>query len=160
MVADPKREKVGDRPSADRAETEVSHMDHPGRFSEATAIDDEERRRLEASRKLENPLAGFTPEQLGQKGEDYCREHGIDGEEDIRAFRLGAMIAGNMNKYDTMTELTPQERAALDGETTHKWRNPKMLYGVVAGQLPVVFVHTHYLPFPNSTISIQFRHTS
>ncbi|TIC96879.1 putative metabolite transport protein YwtG [Colletotrichum higginsianum] len=132
MVADPKREKVGDRPSADRAETEVSHMDHPGRFSEATAIDDEERRRLEASRKLENPLAGFTPEQLGQKGEYYCREHGIDGEEDIRAFRLGAMIAGNMNKYDTMTELTPQERAALDGETTHKWRNSKMLYGVVA----------------------------
>ncbi|GKT57104.1 MFS sugar transporter [Colletotrichum tofieldiae] len=81
-------------------------MDHPGRFSEATAIDEEERKRLEASRKLENPLASLTPEQLAQKGEDYCREHGIDDEEDIRAFRLGAMIAGNMNKYDTMAELT------------------------------------------------------
>ncbi|KAJ0162239.1 putative metabolite transport protein YwtG [Colletotrichum tanaceti] len=132
MVANPKLEKVGDRSSADRAATEVSHIDHPVRFSEATAIDEQERKRLEASRKLENPLAGLTPEQLGQKAEDYCREHGIDGEEDIRAFRLGAMIAGNMNKYDTVTELTAQERAALDGETAHKWRNPKMLYGVVA----------------------------
>ncbi|KZL79900.1 mfs sugar transporter [Colletotrichum incanum] len=132
MAADPKREKLGDQSSSDRAETEVSHMDHPGRFSEATAIDEEERKRLEASRKLENPLAGLTPEQLAQKGEDYCREHGIDDEEDVRAFRLGAMIAGNMNKYDTMAELTAQERAVLDGETTHKWRNPKMLYGVVA----------------------------
>ncbi|GJC82591.1 putative metabolite transport protein YwtG [Colletotrichum liriopes] len=133
MAADPKREKLGDQSSPDRSETEVSHMDHPGRFSEATAIDEEERKRLEASRKLENPLASLTPEQLAQKGEDYCREHGIDDEEDIRAFRLGAMIAGNMNKYDTMAELTAQERAVLDGETTHKWRNPKMLYGVVAG---------------------------
>ncbi|KAK2026908.1 hypothetical protein LX32DRAFT_593804 [Colletotrichum zoysiae] len=132
MTSDAKREKLGDRPPSDQAQAEVSHMDHPGRVSDNTAIDEEERKRLEASRKLENPLSGLAPEQLAQKGEEYCREHGIGDEEDIRAFRLGAMIAGNMNKYDTMTELTAQERAVLDGETTHKWRNPKMLYGVVA----------------------------
>ncbi|KAL2882475.1 hypothetical protein SGCOL_002215 [Colletotrichum sp. CLE4] len=132
MASDPKREKIGDQSSSDHAETDYAHMDHPGRQSEATAVDEEERKRLEASRKLENPLAGFTPEQLSQKGEDYCREHGITSGEDIRAFRLGAMIAGNMNKYDSMTEITADERAVLDGEATHKWRNPKMLYGVVA----------------------------
>ncbi|KAJ3950614.1 uncharacterized protein N0V96_001764 [Colletotrichum fioriniae] len=132
MASGPKRENIGDQSSSDHAEPEYSHMDHPGRQSEATAVDDEERKRLEASRKLENPLAGFTPEQLSKKGEDYCLEHGITDEEDIRAFRLGAMIAGNMNKYDSMTEITADERAVLDGESTHKWRNPKMLYGVVA----------------------------
>ncbi|KAF6844684.1 hypothetical protein CMUS01_00868 [Colletotrichum musicola] len=132
MTSDSKREKVGDRSSSDRTETEFAHMDHPGRASEATAVDQEEKRRLEASQKLDNPLAGFSPEQLGRMGEDYCQKYGINDEEDLRAFRLGAMIAGNTNKYDTMTELTAQERAALDGETTRKWRNPKMLYFVVA----------------------------
>ncbi|KAF4833629.1 putative metabolite transport protein YwtG [Colletotrichum siamense] len=132
MASDPKREKIGDRPSSDRFEAEFAHMDHPGRASEATAVDKEEQKRLEASQKLENPLGGFTPEQLGRMGEEYCEKHGITDEADVRAFRLGAMIAGNMNKYDTMRELTAQERAVLDGETTHKWRNPKMLYAVVA----------------------------
>ncbi|KAF9877803.1 hypothetical protein CkaCkLH20_04938 [Colletotrichum karsti] len=132
MASDPKREKAPDRLSSDRSEAEVAHMDHPGRFSEATAVEPEEKRRMEASHKLENPLAGFTPDQLGRLGEEYCGKHGITEEEDVRAFRLGAMIAGNMNKYDTMTELTAQERAVLDAETTHKWRNPKMLFAVVA----------------------------
>lgn len=134
MASDPKREKIGDRPSSDRSEAEFTHMDHPGRASEATAVDKEEQKRLEASQKLENPLGGFTPEQLGRMGEEYCEKHGITDEADVRAFRLGAMIAGNMNKYDTMRELTAQERAVLDGETTHKWRNPKMLYAVVASK--------------------------
>ncbi|KAK1720075.1 hypothetical protein BDP67DRAFT_541113 [Colletotrichum lupini] len=132
MASDLKREKIGDQSLSDHAETDYAHLDHPGRPSEATAVDEEERKRLEASRKLENPLAGFTPEQLSRKGEDYCQQHGITDQEDIRAFRLGAMIAGNMNKYDSMTEITADERAVLDGESTHKWRNPKMLYGVVA----------------------------
>lgn len=132
MASDPKREKIADRSSSDRAETEFAHMDHPGRASEATAVDQDERRRQEASHKLENPLAGFSPERLGRMGEEYCQKYGIDDEQDVRAFRLGATIAGNMNKYDTMTELTAQERAVLDAETTHKWRNPKMLYAVVA----------------------------
>ncbi|KAF4877176.1 putative polyol transporter 2 [Colletotrichum siamense] len=132
MASDPKREKIGDRPSSDRSEAEFAHMDHPGRASEATTVDKEEQKRLEASQKLENPLGGFTLEQLGRMGEEYCEKHGITDEADVRAFRLGAMIAGNMNKYDTMRELTAQERAVLDGETTHKWRNPKMLYAVVA----------------------------
>ncbi|KAI8264481.1 Galactose-proton symporter [Colletotrichum sp. SAR11_239] len=132
MASDPKREKIGDRPSSDRSEAEFTHMDHPGRASEATAVDKEEQKRLEASQKLENPLGGFTPAQLSRMGEEYCEKHGITDEADVRAFRLGAMIAGNMNKYDTMRDLTAQERAVLDGETTHKWRNPKMLYAVVA----------------------------
>lgn len=146
MASDPKREKIGDRPSSDRSEAEFAHMDHPGRASEATAVDKEEQKRLEASQKLENPLGGFTLEQLGRMGEEYCEKHGITDEADVRAFRLGAMIAGNMNKYDTMRELTAQERAVLDGETTHKWRNPKMLYAVVASKFGLVLCPSEPIP--------------
>lgn len=156
MASDPKREKIGDQSLSDHAETDYAHLDHPERPSEATAVDEEERKRLEASRKLENPLAGFTPEQLSQKGEDYCQQHGITDQEDIRAFRLGAMIAGNMNKYDSMTEITADERAVLDGESTHKWRNPKMLYGVVAGRSSSLFTLSYISAFSLSC----FDHTS
>ncbi|KAI1107365.1 hypothetical protein F4804DRAFT_198031 [Jackrogersella minutella] len=93
--------------------------------------DEGERQRLEASAKLANPLGGLTPEQLARRGEDFCSQHGITGEEDIRAFRLGAMIAGNMNKYDTVDGLTEREREVLDRELTHRWSNPKMLYAVI-----------------------------
>lgn len=43
--------------------------------------------------KLNNPLAGFTHAQLADQAEEYCRKHQIEDEEDIRAFRLGPMIA-------------------------------------------------------------------
>jgi hypothetical protein len=43
--------------------------------------------------KLANPLAGFTHAELAIKAEEYCRNHEIGDDEDIRAFRLGAMVA-------------------------------------------------------------------
>ncbi|WQF81646.1 Putative major facilitator, sugar transporter, MFS transporter superfamily [Colletotrichum destructivum] len=140
-------------------------MDYPGRFSKATVIDEEERRRLEVSRKLENPLIELIPEQLGQQSEDYCREHGIDGEEEIRAFRLSAMIAGIMNKYDAMAELTAQEHGVLDRKTTREWKNPTVLYGVVAGPLscrlhaypPSCLSKLHHLrPVPTRLLTLTF----
>ncbi|KAI1846450.1 hypothetical protein JX266_007347 [Neoarthrinium moseri] len=91
----------------------------------------EDRKRLEASAKLENPLAGLSQADLARRGEEFCAKHGLTEEEDIRAFRLGAMIAGNMNKYDTVEDLTDREREVLEREITHKWSNPTMLYAVI-----------------------------
>ncbi|KAK9778806.1 putative Major facilitator superfamily (MFS) profile domain-containing protein [Seiridium cardinale] len=94
-------------------------------------LDPEERKRLEASAKLENPLAGLSQSELSRRGEEFCAKHGFNEEEDIRAFKLGAMIAGNMNKYDTVDGLNDREREVLDREITHKWSNPSMLYAVI-----------------------------
>lgn len=91
----------------------------------------EEQKRLEASAKLENPLANLSQSELSRRGEEFCSKHGFTEEEDIRAFRLGAMIAGNMNKYDTLDELSDRENEVLDREITHKWSNPGMLYAVI-----------------------------
>lgn len=113
-----------------RKESDYSDVSHAENTVDNT-LDEGERQRLEASAKLANPLGGLTPEQLAQRGEDFCSQHGITGEEDIRAFRLGAMIAGNMNKYDTVDGLTEREREVLDRELTHRWSNPKMLYAVI-----------------------------
>ncbi|KAI1093753.1 hypothetical protein F5B19DRAFT_103455 [Rostrohypoxylon terebratum] len=116
--------KVSDNSDVSRAEVE----DHVGKDN---ILDEGVKHRLEASAKLENPLGGLTTEQLGQRGEDFCAKHGFTNEEDIRAFRLGAIIAGNMNKYDTVDGLTDREKLVLDREITHKWSNPSMLYAVI-----------------------------
>lgn len=100
-------------------------------ISDNPNLDAEEKKRLEASAKLENPLAGLSQAELAQRGEEFSRKHGFAEEEDIRAFRLGAMIAGNMNKYDTVEGLTEREKDVLDREITHKWSNPTMLYAVI-----------------------------
>ncbi|KAI1781165.1 hypothetical protein F4818DRAFT_31150 [Hypoxylon cercidicola] len=124
---DEKREKVPGRKESDTSN--VSQIEN--RASREHTLDEEHRRRLEASAKLENPLGHLTPEQLAQRGEDFCAKHGLTDEADIRAFRLGAMIAGDMNKYDTVDGLTAREREVLDREITHKWSNPPMLYAVI-----------------------------
>ncbi|KAI1192983.1 hypothetical protein F5X97DRAFT_55433 [Nemania serpens] len=119
-------------PRKDSGHTDVSRTEvEDAHGAQGATLDDSQKRRLEASVMLENPLAGYSPDQLAQRGENFCKQHGFADEEDIRAFRLGAMIAGNMNKYDTIDGLTDREREVLDREITHKWSNPSMLYAVI-----------------------------
>lgn len=120
----------GHRPSSSESRPEFGHHDHPG----ITGQDDIAKQRLGLSQKLENPLAGLTPERLAAMGEDYARLAGLTSDEDMRAFRLGAMIAGDQNRYDTIRELTVREREVLERETTHKWSNPSMLYWVIVSR--------------------------
>jgi len=103
--------------------------------NDTTNMKDPAKSRLEASRKLANPLVGMSPEVLGTMGEDYARLAGLaDDPENLRAFRLGAMIAGDQDstaRYDRIADLTEEERNVLEREETHKWSNPSMLYWVI-----------------------------
>lgn len=117
------------------SETKVEHHDDsPRTVPSLDKFDEATRQRLEASHKLAHPLAGISQERLGVMGEEYARDSGMTSDEDIRAFRLGAMIAGNENRYDTIAELTEREREVLDREETHKWSNPSMLYWVIVSK--------------------------
>ncbi|KAI1418104.1 hypothetical protein F5Y13DRAFT_150557 [Hypoxylon sp. FL1857] len=122
-------EKAYPRKESDHSDVSRTEIEH--RPSKDNILDEGDKQRLEASAKLENPLGGLTPEELGRRGEEFCAKHGLTNEVDIRAFRLGAMIAGNLNKYDAIDGLTDREREVLDREITHKWSNPKMLYAVI-----------------------------
>ncbi|KAI5862377.1 hypothetical protein GGS23DRAFT_610562 [Durotheca rogersii] len=109
----------------------ILHAEIDPKHDNGNVVDEEERRRLDASAKLDHPLASLTPEQLTHRGEERCVKHGLTDGEDIRAFRLGAMIAGNMSKYDVIDGLSDHERAVLDREITHRWSNTPMLYAVI-----------------------------
>lgn len=81
---------------------------------------------------MENPLAGFSREQVTRLADEFCAKHGFTDDEDLRVFRLGAAIAGNDFQWDTIDGLRDDEKVALRTEVDHKWRaNPKKLYGVI-----------------------------
>ncbi len=130
---------------ASHTETENPTLDGGGSGDDDDGGPDEEtRRRLEATARLENPLRGLPAAELARRGAEYCARHGITDEADVRAFRLGAVIAGQApgRRHDGAgvrgedgedgEELTAGERAALGREVTHKWHNPAMLYAVIA----------------------------
>ncbi len=114
----------------------VDHREEQaGRAADAgSVVDEDTARRVEINQRLANPLAGLSPAELATRGETYCRDHGITDEVDVRAFRLGAVIAANDNRFDTIDELTAREREVLEREATHRWSNPGMLYWVIAGK--------------------------
>lgn len=108
--------------------------------------DEDLRQRHDVSAKMENPLAGFSREQITNLSEEFCAQHGFTDDEDIRAFRLGAAIAGNNFEWDTIGGLRDDEKEALRMEIDHKWKsNPKTLYGVI-----VVCVSRPTHSFPNT----------
>lgn len=132
-------EKKPHRPSSSGSQTvDVEHKDvrrSSGHDTHQTAVSDGPvKDRLGISKKLANPLAGLSQERLGAMGEDYAKLAGLTSEEDMRAFRLGAMVAGDHTQYDTMSELTDREREVLEREVTHKWSNPSMLYWVIVSK--------------------------
>ncbi|KAI1430662.1 hypothetical protein GGR50DRAFT_698783 [Xylaria sp. CBS 124048] len=128
----PLRVTMGEDPTTRKssAPSDASHIEIED--NKQAVLDEGQRKRIEASAKLENPLAGLSPDQLARRGEDFCSQHGITDAEDVRAFRLGAMIAGDLNRFDTVDGLRPSEIEALHQESTNKWKNPRMLYIVIS----------------------------
>jgi hypothetical protein len=97
---------------------------------------------FQASRKLANPLSGFSDEDLVARAVALCERSGLSEEEDLRAFRLGALLAGRQadDSLVVVDGLTDEEKEFLLAEVEHKWRNPKMLYWVIASEhCPFIF---------------------
>lgn len=88
--------------------------------------------RAQTNARIAKPLADLTPDELARMGEDYARKHHIGDEEDIRAFRLGAVLASKKpEEYAEVEGLTADEQAVLEREITHKWSHPRLLYLVM-----------------------------
>lgn len=120
-----------DHPAVSRHEdTEKPSVSQDSNDFEGNTVNENDlRQKLNA--KLNNPLAGFSHNELSAKGEAYCRQNSIGEEDDIRAFRLGAIIAQDPNKHAECAGLTEEERATLSREIEYKWSQPKLLYLIV-----------------------------
>ena len=138
MASDPVKHPDPIKEKDRRSDSLGSHteLEHADQVSDTPSGSGQEPDRFQASAKLANPLAGLSTERLGKLGVEYAHKVGLTDEEHIRAFRLGAMVAGHENKHDTIEGLTDAEREAIDRETTHKWSNPSMLYWVIVSKSP------------------------
>lgn len=137
----PRRESSGSYSKA-----EVDHQSRSPSVDQTAGPGDEDlRQRQDASARMENPLAGFSREQVTRLAEEFCAKHGFTDDEDQRVFKLGAAIAGNDFQWDTIDGLRDDEKVALRTEVDHKWRaNPKKLYGVI---VVCVSLHTSLPPY-------------
>ena len=68
---------------------------------------------------------------VSEMGEAFVREHQIGDEEDIRAFRLGALLAQDPNRHAEIEGFNDEEKQVLNKEITSKWSQPKLLYLVI-----------------------------
>lgn len=87
------------------------------------------RRNLNA--KLANPLAGYTHAQLEQMGADFAMKHQLGEEDDIQAFRHGAVCAQDPARFDTYAALSEQDKDTMRQEFSHRWHQPRLLYLVI-----------------------------
>lgn len=93
---------------------------------------DKDQLRANINAKIANPLAGFSHAELSAKGEEYVRKFQLGDDEDIRAFRLGAILAQDPNRHAEIDGITAEESETLTREISHKWSQPRLLYLVIA----------------------------
>ncbi|KAI1906475.1 hypothetical protein LOZ61_006660 [Ophidiomyces ophidiicola] len=90
-----------------------------------------ERARRNLNAKLASPLAGLSHAALRSRGERYARKHQMGDEDDVRAFELGAVLAQDPERFESVDGLTPDELDVLRLEFSNKWSQPKLLYLVI-----------------------------
>lgn len=107
---------------------EKSEVENPS-VDQSNADADQVRHNLNA--KLANPLAGLSHDELMQRGEEYCRSHEMTEEDDIRAFRLGAIVAQDPARFTEVKGLSAEEVDVFSREVTKKWSQPWKLFLII-----------------------------
>ena len=127
-------ESSGITPTKFDSEREHEHdeLNHAAEYSaRQTSMSAADRLRRNINAKLANPLARLSHATLMDMGAKYAMKHQIGGKEDIRAFQMGACLAQDPSKYDTVQGLTPDELRILRNEVTNRWSQPRLMYIVI-----------------------------
>ncbi|KAL4875852.1 hypothetical protein BJY04DRAFT_150573 [Aspergillus karnatakaensis] len=86
----------------------------------------EERRQSVAVNIIKNPLESLSREQVVADARVFAETHGLS--EHIELFERGALVARDPKRFESIPELTEEERAALTYEKEHIWHGSKMLW--------------------------------
>lgn len=99
---------------------------HDRKTTTPSVIDSEVQKITELSSKLENPLSGFTTQELIQQAQEFCQTNGLIDQ--VENFKRGAILAADPQDLDRIPGLTPEERQYVEDEANHRWRQPLMMY--------------------------------
>ncbi|KAI5196245.1 hypothetical protein E4T39_07878 [Aureobasidium subglaciale] len=75
---------------------------------------------------VDNPLRRTNKEQTVLDARTFAESHGMA--DDAALFGRAALVARDPERFETIPDLTEEERAALIYERDHKWHGPKMLW--------------------------------
>ena len=90
-----------------------------------------ERKRRYLNKRLDNPLTGYSFDELQRMAQAYAQEHALADPDDVRALEIGAVLAQNPKAYEDKAKemgLTEQEYAVLERDQVKKWSQPWSLY--------------------------------
>ncbi|KAJ3960885.1 hypothetical protein N0V92_002439 [Colletotrichum tropicale] len=111
--------RVSDVEGDVKSKLDVSHVEHSGA---------DYSRNINA--KIRNPLIGISSSDLRVQVTGFCREFGFEEKENV--FYRGALAAQNPENYESIDDLTEEDKHVLRREVTHKWHLPKDLYYSIA----------------------------
>ncbi|KAH7131316.1 hypothetical protein EDB81DRAFT_696698 [Dactylonectria macrodidyma] len=80
--------------------------------------------------KIRNPLVGMSRADLRTQVAAFCIDYGFQDKEDV--FYRGALAAQDPESYESIDELTDDDKHHLRREITHKWHLPKSFYYSIA----------------------------
>lgn len=75
---------------------------------------------------IKNPLVGIPKDRLLSEAAGLATKHGLN--DAVDDFKRGALAAQHPEKFETIVELTDQDRQLLKNEIEHRWKHPKALY--------------------------------
>ncbi len=99
----------------------------PTRASTASAVP----KSSDPDARLASPLAGYSHDELEMMGEAYARKYRLGDEDDVRAFRQGAVCAQDPTKHREYDGLSEADQTIMEEEFARRWHQPRLLYLVI-----------------------------
>ncbi|KAI9879434.1 MAG: hypothetical protein M1830_008565 [Pleopsidium flavum] len=134
-MAEPQEKMVHDSSSGEY-ESKTPQVEHDARnhsmaYSRKAPVNAGDKARRNLNAKLANPLAGYSHTDLEEMGAAYATKYQLGDESDIRAFRMGAVLAQDPARYEQCRGLEQDEVAILRKEFTNRWSQPRLMYVVI-----------------------------
>ena len=82
-----------------------------------------------ANERLANPLEGIPPDQVWADAANFAHEHGLGHL--AETFSKGALVAQDPTSFESLSQLTDQDKEVFRRERTHRWDHPITLYWLV-----------------------------
>ena len=86
------------------------------------------------NKKLKNPLAGLTQEELFRDVEEFAREKSL--EHIVEDLKKGALVAQDPKIFEQLDGLEESDKELLRREKTHRWHQPWMMYFMTSKSRP------------------------
>lgn len=83
----------------------------------------------DANERLANPLEGIPQDQVWADAANFAHEHSLGHLADT--FSKGALVAQDPAAFESLPQLTEEDKEVFRREMTHRWDHPITLYWLV-----------------------------